>query len=214
MPVKRTQHGQREPITFDRPRLLLVEGGDDEELSVQQLIAENLPVDEWHVHSMGGKDAWTSKLEVILDDDVFRTTGIAIGLVMDADASPQACAQRLQDILSRAGLPTPDAPGTPATDGARTTGYYVLPDGDQSGALEDLLVLATDASRLELADGYLERLEARGTTFRHRSKSRVQAYLAGEGELTKTIPVALQKEVFPRASPAFEDYRQFLRALN
>lgn len=198
MTVKVTRSGQTPSPKFDRPILLLVEGGDDSAFVEKLLTSTSAELSRWQVHEMGGNVTnWRGELDVILSTDEFDAAGSAVGLMMDADADPEISMRRCQDILGRNHLPRPAASATIASDERWRTGIYLLPGQDRTGALEHLIIDIVEPVRVELADQYLRGVkEVRGAPFRNEIKSLIQAYLAGERTVVKTLKNAIEKNAF------------------
>ncbi|MGM7778612.1 DUF3226 domain-containing protein [Arthrobacter sp. KNU-44] len=203
---------------FERPLLLLVEGGDDSAFAKKVIASiSNESSSSWQIHEMGGNVTdWRSELEVILSLDDFDEVGRAIGLIMDADADHSISFQRCRDILQRNGLPTPRDPEEIAVDDRWRTGVYLMPGQGRVGALEQLVLDALETARVDLADQYLHEVQTlRGSSFKNKSKSLVQAYLAGEQAVVKTLKNAIEKGLM--ADPSHDSlaaFRSFVMSLS
>ena len=215
MTVEVSRHGDAAGVRFERPLLLLVEGGDDEALAKVQIPLVSDP-NAWQVHNMtGNSTGWGPALEVILDDDWFSVHGQAVGLIMDADLNSGGAEQACLAALQRAGLGHGGIAGEVKAAGSRRSGVFIMPGPGKAGALEDLLLEAAEPTRAAEAEAFLSKLEASGLgPFKQRNKSLLQAYLASQARVTKTIPVAVTRdEVFPSDADCFSPFRDFLKAL-
>lgn len=162
----------------------------------------------------GNSTDWTGMLGVILNSDPFQDSGFAIGIVLDSDLDPDAAADKARGFFRRAGLPVPPVHGVPA-EGSVRTGFFLMPDGQGTGALEELLLSGIEPSRRNLAETYIKSIAQSFEPPKKIQKAVVQAYLAGQVDHVKSIPVAVRKvEVVDPRSPAFDAFRSFLEQLS
>ncbi len=169
----------------------------------------------WHIHFMDGNATdWSGMLQVILNSDFFQDSGEAIGIVLDGDTSPAAAADKARGYFSAAGLPVPQDHCDLAMGTIRTS-FFIAPDGRANGAIEELLLAATDPGRRTLAEEYITLITSQYAAPKKPIKAVVQAYLAGQKDHVKSIPVAVQKkDAFDPEHAAFSAFRDFLRALS
>lgn len=213
MTVKETPAFGDRTLAFDRSIVVLVEGPDDRAF-VARVIETFEDGSRWHVHHMAGNSTdWVGLLGVILASDYFQDEGTAIGLVLDGDLDPAAAADRARGFLRSASLAVPSSHGVIAASSIRT-GFFIMPDGGAAGALEELLLRGVDDSRRELATQYIDDVTRMFDPPRHRSKAIVQAYLAGQVEHIKSIPVGIRKSaVLDPGAGEYDAFRQFLQSL-
>ncbi len=213
MSVKQTPSIDQPTLTFDRPVLIFVEGPDDRAFVSRQALQISDGT-EWHVHFVTGKGAdWVDLIGFALDDSQFAATGRAIGVVIDADLNASGAVDKARSIFERAGLPVPSGHSTVAR-GPISTGFYVMPDGLAPGAIEEILLQSVDPERLEVAAEYIRTVSERFPAPKNMQKAVLQAFLAGQREHLKTVPVAVQKkDVFPPEHAVFSEFRTFLQAL-
>ncbi|SFS13165.1 hypothetical protein SAMN04487846_2623 [Microbacterium sp. cf046] len=213
MTVKQTPSILEPTIVFDRALLLLVEGPDDQAFAVQQIMRFSDGL-EWHVHFMTGNSTdWVDFITLALDSDQFDDVGRAIGIVLDADTSAASVATKASSMLKRAGLSAPAKHGEIVGSGVKS-GFFVMPDGTATGALEELLIGSFDEGRLALAQSYIGDVADQYEPPKNRVKGVVQAYFAGQRDHVKSIPVAVQKQtVIPREHEVFSSFQQFLKDL-
>lgn len=218
MKVEITRNGQRDPLTFNRPILLLVEGGDDSALTEKIILSTFKESSSlWQIHEMGGNQTgWQSELEIILSLDEFDKAGRSIGLIMDADLDYSASLRRCEDVLRRNGLPTPSSSEKVASDKRWKTGIYLMPGQGRTGALENLVLDTLGSARVDLAKDYLLQVEKyRNSPFKNNFKSLVQAYLAGEQSVVKTLKNAIEKGIIADMShTSLDEFREFLEELS
>ncbi len=214
MTVKETPHPGGQPIVFDRPCVLLVEGPDDRAFAARQIEVFDTR-DRWHVHHMEGNSTdWTGILGVILNSDPFQDSGFAIGIVLDSDLNPAAAADKAKGHFRDAGLPVPTDHAAIARGQIRT-GFFLMPNGEDNGALEELLLEGVEGSRRALAESYIENVSETFVPPKKPRKAVVQAYFAGQVDHVKSIPVAVRKvEVVDPNATAFDAFRKFLKDLS
>lgn len=95
------------PIKIERPRLLVVEGKEDE-LFFEALV-EHLSLRDFQIYSAGGKERLRNNLIALAKTPGFSEV-VSLGVVRDADENPNAAFQSVRDALKAAGLPTPKRP--------------------------------------------------------------------------------------------------------
>jgi hypothetical protein len=216
MGVKQSAKGEREILTFDRPNLVLVEGGDDVAFVVKQIELCGTP-DDWHVHDMHGKDTdWVQFVALAVEaSDWFRENGRSIALVRDGDDEPAGAFTSLQSVFDHNKLPIPSKHGEVEVGRKLKTGIWIMPDGSAHGALEELIVRSFPRERLEMAEHYIEEISEAFERPNSPMKNTVLAYFAGQPDHVKTIPSAVHKQdVIPRDHSVFEEFRTFLRGLD
>lgn len=199
-----------EALSFEHPHLVLVEGADD--AGVLAEIIEHEELEGFHIHDMQGNTGWPTSLRVAALDPGFRRTVRSIGLVADADDSPDRTFQRCESVLLAAGLPRPEDVGP----GSIRTRILVMPDGANSGAIEDMFLGMADVDRLEHVDNYFSRLLGSGLAHAQGSalsKARLQAYLAGMPAVARNVTGAIRKGLFDLGHPALDHVKEFLRSL-
>ena len=148
-----TSVGADQAVTSDR--LLLVEGQDEKNLSAAMLA--HWDIRGVQVVAVGGKDGFAPGLEALmLTAEAGGRPPSAIGVMRDADDSPDSALQSVTSALRVAGLATPDSHGAFAP-GPPSVGVFILPDGESQGAIEDLCWASVeDTSAARCSADYLE----------------------------------------------------------
>lgn len=200
-------------VTFDGPVVVLTEGADDALVIVA--VAGSCGIADVQAHVLEGKDTnWRQAVRFISRHPSFRLGARALGLVRDADEDPAAAFESCAGALQSADLPRPTTDRRVVHEGDKAFGIFIVPGGDRTGAMEDLIMGAADAERLECVDQYTECLKRKAVpTPTHANKGRVQAYLAGLPSSPKTLAVATQQNLFDWSSEAFEPLRAWLTDL-
>ena len=138
----------------------------------------------------------------------------AFGVVIDAEDNPSGTLQSLRHHLGQAALPTPTAhaefaPGRPRV------GFFILPDGASEGMLETLCLRAVAADpSMPCIDEFFHRLTTRSVAApQNPTKARAQAFLASRVRSEFLIGSAARAGIWPWASEAFAEAREFLISL-
>ena len=199
-------------ILITAPNLILVEGKDEVLILGALVRAEG--IQGVQVISFEGKQRLPGFLKSLV-----RTHNVlsvrSIGVVRDADANPEGALKSVRDALSRVGLPTPQAPLSPASGPPRVT-LMILPGASRPGALEDLCLeaVAGDPAFPCLAK-YFDCLKEVGMEGpRNLSRARMQVFLASRSEAGKRLGEAAQAGYLPWDAPAFAELRTFLQTVS
>ena len=212
---------------IEKPRLLLVEGNDDNQF-FRRLIERRHGVND--IQQTGvriDRFAEAAKLSKFLANVIAPAVERsvlpvrAIGIVRDADSSYGSAFQSVQGALLNANLPVPNAP-LENTHGVLGNGAdisvmaYIMPDNGSIGDLETLILRAVEGRpALECVDNYIECLKAQGQDVRHERKAKLHAFLASDpGDPTLQPGQAIDAGVIPWNSPAFDDVHKFLDMLD
>lgn len=209
-----TEHrAQRLHITSDR--LLLVEGQD--EVYLFNALIKHCPGSQSviQVIEVGGKDQFFKKLEAIKIETKTRPTFRSVGVVRDADDSPERAFQSVCNHLRRVGYKAPDSHGT-FSDASPSVGIFIVPNGTESGAIETLCrrsVEGLDAARC--VEQYLDclvRYNAMNST--NQDKSFAHAYLASMREPVARVGEGAQRGFWDLESAAFAEVLGFIQTLS
>ncbi|WP_419838499.1 DUF3226 domain-containing protein [Candidatus Poriferisodalis sp.] len=161
------------------PRLLLVEGADDEHV-IGHLCEQTQAAANFDIAQMGGVSQMREEIEAHA-----KVPGrTALGIVIDANSDPQARWQSIRDAVERVGAPLPTTPEpggtvvTPSADGVPMVGVWLMPDNQGPGELEDFLaeLIPPSDEVWELARQYIEQVP--GDQLSKRTKARIHAWLA------------------------------------
>ena len=141
----------------------------------------------------------------------------AFGVILDADDSAERTLAEINGVLRdffgagenflRHGDVKPLQSGVFA-------GAFVMPDGEKSGELEDLLLESASPEMMECVSAFraCARPDAGGAE-KKKSKQSVQTIISGLPEYCEDLNVALKKGHIDLDSAAFEGLRDFLRKL-
>lgn len=205
---------------FSKPVFLVVEGTDDE-LFIRAFI-ERQGWPDISVKASGGKDKIGELIDLALKDPNFRNEGFAIGVIRDADESPETAITRIQTIFRKCDLPKPQihrdiASGT-FRDRRFQTGAFICPDGKSIGALEDLCIRAIESSpKWACIKEYFQCVYNDPSAIKPNrfSKQQIGVFLSS---IEQYDPLALglsasKKDVWDFENPVFSDLRDFLGSL-
>ena len=195
------------------PRVLLVEGQDDEHI-VRHLRERNLPMPEFGIIDRKS----ISNLLRAIEADVLAPGRTAVGILVDADESLDRRWQAVTDRLRRARITPPSAPDPTGTiiDGNPRIGVWMMPDNESSGELENLVARMIPASDAvwPLSEAYIAgippgvRMFAEGKILR----AKVHAWLATRAEPRK-MGAAIRARDLNAGAPAAVQLVDWLRRL-
>ena len=196
-----------------KPRLLLVEGRDEENL-VGALL------DSWGLQSIpvlpfGGKTKLAGGIQAALgaanDADI---TLEAIAVMRDADSDAGQALRAVRGALMKAGFNAPVAHGE-VLPGPPAVGVFITPDGVSQGAIEVLCWDTIDGTPIgECCKRFIDcaRDEA-GLVASDRGKSLAHAFLATQEDPSNTVGVGAQKGYWDLSHAAFSPLKVFAERL-
>lgn len=188
-------------IEITRPKLLLVEGKDEE--GVFDALIKRLSIPEVQIIAYKGKPNLKNFLGAIVSTPGFGNV-LFLGIVRDADDNPAGAMQSLQGALQDYDLPVPEAP-MKRTGSSPTVTVFVMPGETRTGMLEDLLWNSIPTSQTSCIATYLECMQVVSPS----SKNRVHAYLASKKDPMR-VGEAAQAGIWDFGNPAFNDVKEFL----
>ncbi len=192
------------------PRLLLVEGADDEHV-IGHLCEQTQGAANFDIAQLGGVSQMREEIEAHA-----KVPGrTALGIVIDANSDPQARWQSVSDAVERVGtaLPTTPEPDgtvvTPSADGVLRVGVWLMPDNKGPGELEDFLaeLIPPGDDVWDLARRYVEQVP--DDQLSKPAKARIHAWLAvrtAGGRLGTSISAG----VFDVQQPAAQSFVRWL----
>ena len=125
------------PIRINKKHLLLVEGKDECNLFAALLEHYKLK-SKIQVIEAGGTSQFSSRLKTILSSTIQYGIKLqSLGVIRDADDSPEGALQSVQGTLRNNTLPCPESHAQFIGEHPRV-GIFVLPSGDACGNLETL----------------------------------------------------------------------------
>jgi len=204
-------------VEIDAPKLLIVEGRD-EELFFGALLRDHLGRDDVQVLPIGGKTLLRDNLQALIRDPRFSEVE-AIGVIRDADVTPPGsdvpAAERAWESVSSAlrdaAIPVPAGHAAFST-GSPRAGIFIVPDGRNDGMLESLCLAAVgEQPEYSCVDDYFDCLATHAIRPNNVDKARVHAYLASRIEPDRRLGEAAQAGYWPWESTAFAPLVKFVR---
>lgn len=118
------------------PRLLVVEGQDDEHV-IRHLRQRNLPMPDFRIASRSS----VSELLRAIEGDVQAPGRTALGILVDADGDVKGRWQAVADRLRRVKIEAPQAPDPSGTviEGRPRIGVWLMPNNESPGEIEDFV---------------------------------------------------------------------------
>ncbi len=204
---------------IQRPRLLIVEGHDEEQFFAAAL-RDHLGLADIQVMPIGGKTRLTANLAGLVNDPLFSNVQ-SLAIIRDADATapgstvPSAI-QAFQSIcgsLRHVGLPCPVAHGQ-FVDGPPRVGIFIVPNGVDDGMLETLCLQSVSGlPEFPCVDGYFQCLQGHVPLPTNLYKARAHAWLASRPKPALRVGEAAQAGYWPWDSDAFTDLWSFISSL-
>lgn len=202
------------PESFERPKLLVVEGNDP--LAIFDRMVTRLGLSDVQVLDHGGIAELPDFLARIqLVSGYSRVASLAVA--RDAEADPGAAFASVCSALSRAGLPQPARPEQPVGTAPKIN-VLILPQATAAGSLETLLLqtVAHDPV-MPCVEDYLQcisrHLGSPHGTPGQMAKARARVFLASRPAPHLLLGQALDRGYWPWDSPALDHVKQFLTAL-
>jgi hypothetical protein len=199
------------PQALSKPKLLIGEG--KEEVDFFTAFLTHLNITDVQVEQYGGKQGLPSYLRTLVVRPGYLNV-VSLGITRDADNSAQSAFQSVCSSLNRASLPVPSRPGEIVGDSPQVS-IMILPDGQNSGMLEDLCLTAIETDPvLQCVDEYFDCVyRTSGRKPNNMAKARVHTWLASQLEPDKRLGEAAKAGYLPWDSPGFDSLKQFLQAL-
>jgi len=197
--------------SISQPKLLIGEGA--EEVRFFNAMLNHLKLDDIRVEEYGGKRKLSRYLQELLVRPSYRDV-VSIGITRDADDDASTAFQSVCGVLTNIGLAAPAATEVFVGDRPKV-GIFILPDGRNSGMLEDLCLAAIQSyPDVKCVDEYFKCIYERANRQPNNlAKARVHAWLASQVEPDRRLGEAAEVGYWPWDSPAFDSLKQFLRAL-
>jgi hypothetical protein len=201
----------REIFRIEKPKLLIVEGKDEE--SFLGALTAHLGLNDIQVAGVGGKKNIRPALKAIVKEPPFSKVE-SLGVTRDADTDPKAAFKSVESALAGAGLPSPKKPLQPAKGHPRVN-VMIFPSPDRKGALEDLCLEAIGLDTANTCvDEFFDCLQDKESAWpKELSKARVRVFLSSREDPTLPLGLAAMKGYWPFDHEVFEPLRQFLMSL-
>lgn len=203
------------------PRVLLVEGGDEQYVLPELIEIGGVP---W---PKGREPLWVENCGSV--DNVLRRETIttelkaagleALGIVVDANGDIAARWQKVHTLLTsiRPAFPTelaPDGVVLEEPDQPRL-GVWLMPDNLRTGMLETLLLAAGDDAMRAHVDTTIAKARELGAPFKdaHRDKARLHSWLAWQDPPGQALGTAAKMGMLAAAMPVLAPFVAWIRRL-
>ena len=198
-------------LKFFAPKLLLVEGRDEERFFPAFL--HHLGIENVQVVSYGGKPQFGSNLKVFVVTGGFEQVS-SLGIIRDADASATSALQSVQDNLRNVGLTAPSDFLLPS-DSIPRVSVFVMPNNSDEGELEHLCLEALqDDLAMPCTEDFVECFtEALDELPENLAKAKMHAFLSSREKSYLHIGEAADAGYFPWRHSAFAALAEFLSNL-
>ena len=198
-------------LKFVSPKLLLVEGRDEERFFPALL--QHLNITDVQVVSYGGKPNFGPSLRVFVVTDGFEQVN-SIGIVRDADTSADSALQSVRDNLRNVGLAVPDD-FLVSTDSFPKVSIFVMPNNSGEGELETLCLEAfRDDPAMRCTEDFVSCFSAALDELpENLVKAKMHAFLSSREKSYLHIGEAADAGYFPWNNSAFSALARFLRNL-
>lgn len=207
----------KEPIKITSPKLLMVEGQDDEEF-FKALIRHTGLTKDIQIQNFGGVDQLRKTLQAIIITSGFRhflaSEVVSLGIIRDADQSDPINAFRsVCSALRASGLTEPSELEIFEGENPRV-GVLILPDKNNPGMLETLCLKSiVNDPVMECIDEYFHCINKLDLEPKNMAKAKVQAFLASRPEYVPHLGLAAQKGYWLWDNPVFDHIKKFLSNL-
>ena len=199
------------PTPIAKPKLLLVEGRDEEEFFGALL--RYLKISEIEVRNYQGKTNFRRFLNVFANTPNFDEVQ-SIGIVRDADDSAISAFQSIQDTLRSLSLPIPEKELSPATGSLRVA-VFIMPGNAEGGALEDLCLRAlTNDPAMQCVSEFIQCIQQYLASAPDKiAKAKMHAFLASREDPELRLGEAAQRGYLPWSNEAFELIVEFVKGM-
>lgn len=171
------------PVTFNKPRVILGEG-KDEQLFFSGLI-KYLKIQDIQIEVYAGKDNLKQFLRTASLMPGFSSV-VALGITGDADDSFTSKAQSIERQID-------EFRGYPNVRSDLRIDYFVLPDHQNPGMLEDLVLNTLADDEKSCIEEFISCMEnSTSREIRNFSKAKVNAWLASQDKPDKRLGEAAQ----------------------
>lgn len=178
-----------------KPKILLVEGIDDQHVSWALFEKHAIP-ETFTVIDSKGINNLLIQLPVRFKESEINT----IGVIIDADTNSAGRWQQLRDILAAEGVVLPASPAENGTivEGKKKIGVWIMPNNRINGMLEDFIASLVPANDplLPIAEAALNNIEQQQLSKyipAHRSKALIHTWLSWQEDPGTPMGSAITK---------------------
>ncbi|EEP60904.1 DUF3226 domain-containing protein [Sulfurihydrogenibium yellowstonense] len=192
---------------FNKSIVILIEGKTDK-IFFEELIKFIGRESDIQVVYMEGKD----KLKSLIKFPDFSLVKILV-VVQDADNDPKRAFQSIRDTLKNSGFSIPSKPYE-ISDGSLKTAIIILPDENEKGDLESLIVEHLK-NRLEFrcVDGFVNCVKNFNFDLKKLSKTKLYAYISITSEPDANFDTFIKKKIIDFTNERFKKLIDFIKSL-
>lgn len=188
------------------------EGGDD--LAVISGVAKAIGLTDLRVERFLGKSKLKAFLEDVLKRPEFAQNQVAsVGIVRDADDDAGAAFLSVRDALLASRFKAPETNGAVVANGLKV-GILIIGPNDGRGMIEDLcLKSVSDQPEFDCVDDYFRCITEKCGRKDFSSKAKIRVWMASHADYDYYLGKAAEHGYWPWESPAFDQLKEFLKAL-
>jgi hypothetical protein len=192
---------------FNKSIVILIEGKTDK-IFFEELIKFIGRESDIQVVDMKGKD----RLKSLIKFPDFSLVKILV-VVQDADNDPKRAFQSIRDTLKNSGFSIPSKPYE-VSDGSLKTAIIILPDENEKGDLESLIVEHLK-NRLEFrcVDGFVNCVKNFNFDLKKLSKTKLYAYISITSEPDANFDTFIKKKIIDFTNERFKKLIDFIKSL-
>jgi hypothetical protein len=205
---------------IDKSKMIMVEGVDD--LNFIHALLLRLRISDIQIVDIGGNPYFEEQLEQVKLGNRHRQL-TSLALIADADQNPQRVFEELRTYITNLGWVTPPQTGLFSEHSDLRVGVYILPNNQDFGTLEHLLLqtLPENDPLKRLAYEFYDNVEhtrvGRLSRFpspdNRRAKFQSSAYLLTTDFGDTRAGVAAERGVWNLDHPCLDELKAFLRQL-
>ena len=206
----------KEKFTPESPKLLVVEGNDDE--GFFKKVSKEIGIKDLQILNLEGVGEFNATtLRAIRQTHNFEVIVRSMVIVRDADKNAQQVFESIRNALERVDLPFPKNPMEfeVRDKGGIKVGVLIIPPNRDKGKLEDLCLLSVqDLREMRCIDSFFECVRTVVDEFpKDLPKAKIQAFLASRKKSVPHLGVGMQKGYFPVDNKVFDGIKTFLKAM-
>ena len=203
----------KEKFIPESPKLLLVEGNDDE--GFFKKISNEIGIRDLQILNLEGAREFNARtLKAVKQTHDFEIVRSMV-IVRDADKNAQRVFDSICNALRAVGLPFPKNPMEFEARGSIKVGVLIIPPNKARGKLEDLcLVSVQHLKEMGCVDSFFECIRTVADEFpEDLPKAKIKAFLASRKISVPHLGVGIQKGYFPVDNDVFDGIKTFLKAM-
>ena len=201
--------------TIKKPKLLLVEGQDEENFFEEFL--KHLKIPDIQVIESKGKEQLKAMFPGIVNIPGISKLK-ALALIQDADKNAKDTFKSLCSTLKKQDLTSPTRIGDFTKDKPKI-GIFTMPDGKSPGSLETLFLSTVKSEPITTCvNSFMECIQNSNSNKynkppKNKDKAQTRAFLSAMEEDTYSLGVAAKKSYWPFDSDKLKPLSQFLQTL-